>query len=76
MGMGTDLVAARAGATVAVLGARSKDGKAAPTMEEYRTVAILVIGLLIKGGLVAALVGLLARGGRAVWRSLRRGGRR
>ncbi len=76
MGMGTDLVAPRPGATMAVPGARSGDGKAAPTMEEYRTVAILVIGLLIKGGLVAALVGLLARGGGTVWRRLRRGGRR
>ena len=65
--MGTHLVAP---------GARPGDGKAAPTMEEYRTVAILAFGLLIKVGLVATLVGLLARGCRAGWRRLRRGGRR
>ncbi len=74
MGMGTDLVAPRAGAAMAVPGARSGDGKAAPTMEEYRTVAILVLGLLIKVSLVATLVGLLARACRTVWRRLRRGG--
>ena len=73
--MGTDPVAPGA-VTTAAAGARSGGGQAAPTMEEYRTVAILVLGLLIKGGLLAALVGLLARGGRAVWRRLRRGGRR
>ena len=76
MGMGTDPVAPGAGAAAAAPSSRPGAGKAVPTAEEYRTVAILVIGLLIKGGLVAALVGLLARGGRTVWRRLRRGGRR
>lgn len=72
--MGINLVAPVAGAAAAP-GARSGGGQAAPTMEEYRTVAILVLGLIVKIGLLAAALGLMARGGRAVWRRLQRGGR-
>ncbi len=73
--MGTDPVAPGA-VTAAAPGARSGGGQAAPTTEEYRTVAILVLGLIVKIGLLAAALGLMAWGGGAVWRRLRRGGRR
>ncbi len=77
MGIATELVAPVAGADAgAAPSSRSGNGNAALTTDEYRMVAILVLGLLIKVSLVATLVGLLARGCRAGWRRLRRGGRR
>jgi len=76
MSMASDPTIPVAGADAAAPAPRSGAGDAAPTAEEYRTVAILVCGLILKVGLVATLVGLLARGCRAGWRRLRRGGRR
>lgn len=72
----TPVAPPRAPGATASSGSRSGDGNAALTAEDYRVVAILVLGLIVKVGLVAALLGFVARGGWAVWRRLWGGGRR
>lgn len=50
----------------------ANDAETLTNVEAFRTVAILGLGLLLKAGLVAAIAIVVARGGAAIWRRLRR----